>query len=231
VSDAAYLFVAEPASPQPQRILAVAARVIPNRASVGQRVLYYNRISSDERVFSHPAELMYARVRTQRGVIFDDHVTRERGSIREDYVTADAAVVCDVGLSHDEIIVADLGQVAAALGATLQSGELTKGVSFARAQPTSLASILQILRRLTGRHKRVKDRSAPELRGPFNHTVAGNSNVVVQYDIVTNDRVRPDNHVASEFRLRADDRCGVNRHFAALSYTGSTGVKAAAPLI
>ena len=104
----------------------------------------------------------------------------------------------------------------AALGAALKSGELTKGVSFARAQKTPLASILQILRRLTGRHKRVEDRSAPELRGSFNHTVAGDSNVVMQCHVVANDRVRPDNHVASEFCLRADDRCGVNGHFAAL---------------
>jgi hypothetical protein len=174
---------------------------------------------------------MYARVGAQRSVVFDDHVTRERGSIRKDYVTADAAVVCDVGLSHDETVGPDLGKIAAALGAALESGELTKGVALTCAQPTPLASILQILGRLTGRHKRVEDRFASELRGSFNHAVAGNSNVVVQYDVVADDRVRPDNHVASEFRLRADDRCGVNGHFAALSYTGSTGVKAAAPLI
>ena len=157
---------------------------------------------------------MYACVRTQRNMIFDDHVTCQRGSIREDYVTADAAVVCDVGLSHDETVGPDLGQVATALGATLESGELTKGVALARAQPTPLTSILQILRRLPGRHERVEDRSAPKLRRPFNHTVAGDLNVVVQYDVVADDRIRPDNHVASEFRLRADDCCGVNGHFA-----------------
>jgi hypothetical protein len=111
----------------------------------------------------------------------------KRRSICEDHVIANAAVVSNVGLSHNEIIRAYFRQVAAALGATLKSGELAEDVAFPGAQETPLASIFQILRSLSGGHKGVEDRFAPELGRAFNHAVTCDSNIIVQDDVVADD--------------------------------------------
>ncbi len=166
---------------------------------------------------ANAAELMNPDVSPKRHVILDNHVASERRPVGEDHVIADVTVVRDMRLRHEKIVRADLGQASAALGAAVQRNELAKYVALAGAKPASLIAILQIVRRLTRGHERKKNRAAAKLRWAFDDTMAGNANVVVQDDVVSNDRVGADRNVASELSFRAYDCGGVNRHCAAFS--------------
>jgi hypothetical protein len=195
--------------------LTEAARMIADRPSVGQRVFDYNRERAYECMHAHAAKLVHARVCAERGVIFYDYVTRKRCSIRKYDVVADSAIVRHMSLSHEEIVRAYLSQVAAAFCASMQRGEFAKRISLACSKPASLAVIFQVVWDLTGGDKREEDRAAAEFRWAFDYAMAGDSHIVVQYNVIADNRVWADCYIASEFSLRANDRCRMNRHLAA----------------
>jgi hypothetical protein len=213
--DAVYLIGRKATPTQAERILTETARVIAYRASVGQRVFDHNRECAYECMLAHAAKLMYARVSAERRVIFYDYVARERCPIRKYNVIADPAIVRHMSLSHEEIVRAYLGQVAAAFCASMKRSEFAKRISLARSKPASLAVIFQIVRNLSGGDEREKDRAAAEFRWTFDYAMARDPHIVMQYNVVADDRVRADCYVASEFSLWADDSCGMNRHLAA----------------
>ena len=206
-------FGAEPAPTKPQGVLPITTSVVPHCTRKRQGVLDHYRVAPNKRVLSNPAELVYPRVRPQRRVVFNDHVAGKRSSIREDYVTADSTVVGDVRLSHYEVVIAEFRDIAAAFGSPLKRREFSKRVSLSRAQHAPLSTILQILRRLSGRNKRIENRPASELGGTLDYTMTAYSNVVVQDHIIADYRVWADNYILSEFCLWAYDCCRVKGHF------------------
>jgi hypothetical protein len=157
VSYAPYLLDAEPAPSKTKRVLAVASGAVADGASVWQRVLNDNRVSANKRMLPNATELMYARIRSERRVVFYYHVAGKSSSIREYNVAADATVVRNVSLGHDQVVIADFRQVPAPLGTALKSRELPERVALSRAQPASFAPILAILRGLTGGDKGIED--------------------------------------------------------------------------
>src|SRR6185369_3851406 len=144
------LLFGEAASPKPDRVLAVAPRVIANGARVWQRVLDHHRVASDESVLPDSAELMHARISADRRVVFDKHVTGERRSVAEDDIAADVAIVRNMRMSHEQVVRANLGQASATVSSAVQRREFAKRIALARDKTRWLAGILEVLGRLTG---------------------------------------------------------------------------------
>src|SRR5215471_17054360 len=105
-----------------------------------------------------------------------------------------------MNLRHEQSIRSDLGYISSDLSTALKGGELSKSISFAGPQPTSLAAILQVLGRLTCGHKWIKYCPASEFGWSFNDTMTTNSDIIMEDDVLTDDRVRTDIDVVSKFR-------------------------------
>jgi hypothetical protein len=152
-----------------------------------QRVFDDDRVRAYECVAAHPAKLVDARVRAERGKVVDCDMACERSPVRKYDMTAYAAVVRDVRLRHKQVIRADPGEAAAALRPSMQGGELAERVALAGPEPGPLAFVFKVGRGLTRRHERVKDRAAAELGRPLYHAMARHADPVVQYYVVAYD--------------------------------------------
>ena len=71
---------------------------------------------------------MHAGVRSDRGMVLDDHVAGQGCRIGHDDVVAEKAVVRDVGCDHQEIVVSDAGVSATAFGAAMDVDVFAKCV-------------------------------------------------------------------------------------------------------
>jgi hypothetical protein len=143
-------------------------------------------------------------------MIFDHNVPSQRCAVRENDVVSDPAIMGDMRLGHKQVPRANLGKAPALLGASMQRCKLPKGVSVPGKQPASFASILEVRRILARRHERKKDAFAPELGWAIYHAMTGHSHVVVEYNVIADNRVRTDDAIAAYFSFGADYRCRVD---------------------
>src|SRR5687767_3412132 len=92
-----------PSTLHPDAVQTVALRVISLDDGKRRGVLYDHRVSTNERLVSDAAKLMYAGVCTDIRTVGDLDVAGERRGIRHDDFASDPAVVCNVRLRHQEI--------------------------------------------------------------------------------------------------------------------------------
>ena len=143
-------------------------------------------------------------------MVFDQDVPGQRRTVRENDVVTYPTVMCYVGLGHKQVAGSYFGQTAASLGAPMQGYKLPKGIALPGKEPASFPVIFEVGRCLAGGDKWEEDAIAPELRWAIYYTMTGHSHVVVEYDVVPDDRVRAYDAITAYFSLWADYRCRVN---------------------
>src|SRR5262245_16138141 len=146
------------------------------------------------------AELMHAHVGAERGLIAYCDVPGERRAVGEHVAGSDYAIVRDVGLGHEQVVVADRGQRAAARGAAVHRHAFADDVTPSDHQTSLFASEFQVLRRLAHRGEGVDSRPLADLARAFDDDVPGYLNVVVNGDMIADDRIWADRDIRAESR-------------------------------
>src|SRR5262249_29243822 len=195
----------EAAAHQADGVRAVdAGRAAADRARVRQRVLGHHRIAADERMPSNAAELMHARAGADVDEILDRDMAAGGGHVADDRVVADVAVVGDVDVAHEQVAITDSGHAATAVRAAVDGDELAEDVLTPDRQPRLLASILQILRRLTDRREWIDLAVVADVGPPLDDRRGADA--AVRAD----PRVRADDRVRTDAGARADLGAGMN---------------------
>jgi len=143
-------------------------------------------------------------------MIFDQYVPRQGRPVRENDVVTYPAVMCYVRLRHKQVTGSYFSEAAALLGAPVQGYKLAKSISLSGKQPASFAVILQVRRVLARRHEREEDATTPKLRWAVYYAVTGHTDIVVEYDVIPDDRIWTYDAITSYFSLGADYCCRVN---------------------
>src|SRR3990172_12801201 len=123
----------------------VELRAIADGLGERQHILGSHRITADEGVGAHPAELMNAAVGADGRVVEDGDVPRERRGVREDDGISHDAIVGDVGIGHEQVAVADDRPSSPEGGPAVNGDELAEGVVVADLERRDLPLELEVL--------------------------------------------------------------------------------------
>ena len=134
-----------PLAPEPDRVEAVAGRLLADGLDVRQGVHGEHRVAADVGVAADPGELVHGAEGADRGVVVHGDVAGEGRVVGEHAAVADVAVVGHVAVRHEQVVGADRRHAAAEPGAPVDGRELAEVVAVADLEPARLASELEVL--------------------------------------------------------------------------------------
>src|SRR5262249_28379954 len=144
-------------------------------------------------------------------MIFDHDMPGQRRAVGEDDAVTNPTIMGNMGLGHEQVIGPDFGEVSAWFSASVECSKFAKGVSVARQKAAPLATILEVVRGLSGGDEWKEDTTATELGRALDHAMAGHSDTIMKDYVFAYNRIRANGTVTAYFSLWADDCCGVDR--------------------
>src|SRR5438093_11905494 len=116
----------------------------------------------------------------------------------------------NMDIGHDPVVAADTGHAGILRGTDMEGGKLADRIPIDNLQPGRLARIFFILRRGTDRRKLKEMIVAPDRGVALDHDMWAHGGAGANLDVGADHRVWTDNDRTIEFRLRIDQRAGMD---------------------